>query len=87
MTKIPETPPCYRTTIQSEESLQAATLTPQVAFKNPPLIASELPVLLAWHPTNKYCTLLHYSQVSVDWLCCVVGKQTAVWLGNISLWI
>ena len=35
MVKISETLPCYLTTSQSEESPQAATLTPNAAFKNP----------------------------------------------------
>ena len=41
MIKIPETPPCYLTTNQSEQSPQATTRTPSVLFKkkNPSLKA------------------------------------------------
>ena len=56
MIKIPEPSLCYPATNQSEESPQAATLTPNVTFKTPPLKAirefrsseHELPVLHAW---------------------------------------
>ena len=51
--KVPKTSPCDHTTNQSEESPQAATFIPNVAFKNPSLKATrklgsfehELPVL------------------------------------------
>ena len=56
--KIPKALPCYLTTDQSEESSQAATLTPNAAFKNPSLKAMrefrsfeyKMLILLAWCP-------------------------------------
>lgn len=58
MIKIPETSPYYLATNQSEESPQAATFFPNVAFKKAALkvmrefrsLENKLPVLFAWCP-------------------------------------
>lgn len=81
MIKIPETSPYYLSTNRSEESPQAATFTPNVAFKNPSLkvmrefrsLEHELPVLFAWCPViNALCSF------TVTW-CQLIGFAVHRW--------
>ena len=81
MIKIPETSPYYLATNQSEESPQAATFTPNVAFKNPSLkvmrefrsLEHGLPVLFAWCPViNAICSF------TLTW-CQLIGFAVHRW--------
>lgn len=87
MTRIHETSPCFLTTNQSEESPWSAIFIPKAAFKTiswKPLFEHEVFSPLAWDPVSKDCTFFHQNPVLVDWLCCIVGGQIQVWLGNTS---
>ena len=39
--------------------------------------------LLSKCPANECSTFLHHNPLSVDWLCCTLGKWIRVWFGNI----
>ena len=74
MIKIPETSPCYLTINQSEASQYTATLTANVAFKNPPLRAiresgsfeHESSIFFAWCLANRYHISSYHNMVSVN---------------------
>ena len=80
--KIPETSPCYLTISQSEESPYTATLTPNVAFKNPPLKAiqesgsfeHELPSFLDWIPAIGYLLYFFFKQPGISRLVLLHGR-------------
>ena len=90
MIKIPETSPCYLTINQSEASPYTATLTANVAFRNPPLKAiwesgsfeHELPVFLDWIPAIGSLLNYFFIKQSVDWFCFMVGGPR---LGSVTL--
>ena len=93
MIKILKTSHCYLTTNQSEESSWAATLTPNVAFKNHSLKAiwefgsfeHKLPILPAWHRAINTVLSFITTLVSVDWLFCEASERTQVWFGNAKM--
>lgn len=68
---------------------------PNIAFRSLSLKAiEELEVFGAWAghsscfmPCNKHCTFFHHNLVSVDWLCCTVGKWIQVKSENNNGWV
>lgn len=90
--KIPETPPYYFTTNQSEESHAFHSWLPQTCpLKTLPwkqsgsssLLSTSCPISLLG-ACNKCCTILHHSPVSVGGLCCTWARGLK--FGLVTVW-
>lgn len=88
--EIPKILPCYLTANnqrKTHELIRYPTTFPlKFDFKNPSLkVIKEFgafELVLAWLPAIHTEICFHHNQVSLDWLCYVLGEPNQVWFGN-----
>lgn len=89
--KIPQISPCYLTANHQRKAHELircpSTFPPKFDIKNPSLkVIREFGafehVLSAWLPAIHTEIFFHHNQLSLDWLCCVLGEPNQVWFGN-----